>query len=1219
MLSSRKLSLIQTAKDKGKKNGDLLQNTVTQGEQDVARRMDRFARSVPGIMYTMELRNHQIRMTYLSPAVEDIFGISVEDGLADFKNFKSLVEPEFLPELRRLSEESRRTLSHFCCQYSILHPIKGERWLESNSMPEMLEDGTIEWHGLITDITERKRTEQALTDSEIEFRTLAQNLPYYLMRYDHQCRFVYVNPLVEKLLGLQLEYLVGKTPTQIPDLPDAEFFERRIRKVIKTGQGQHFEHQIKTLDGEHIWGLVRIVPEMDDAGQVMFVQVVSKDITEQKLAERYLKETSVFQTIPDPVWLRDKHGKYLACNQAIEELMGKSESEIIGKTDFDLLEREQAEFGRQKDIEAIEAGEVCVYEEWVTYAASGRRRLLEIRKIPVFGTRGETIGVLGIGRDITERWQMQNALKDSENFLYQVVDSLASPLFVKDRAHRWIMINKSFCQMMGKKREELIGRSDAEFFPENEVKVFLEKDEVVFSSGVENINEETLTDSKGKEHVLITRKTRFTDSHGNVYLNGIINDITDRKQMERMLEAREREYRTLVDHSPEMIIRYDRDCRRIFINREYERLSGLTQTEALGKTLKKSWIPHNISSDEYIAQLKEVMQTGKATNIILEWIGRDGELISHDLRVVPEYDDAGESTAVLAIGHDISRLRQAEIVLRQHEQEFRALVENSPDTICRYDSECRRIYANSRTLIDANMTAEELLYTTPEQFPGGEQARIYQVHIQRVLQTGTQSDFELAWKNNKGKEICSHLRLVPEFNAEGKVATVLAVGRDITEIDTYRKQIHSLAFYDHLTSLPNRALLGDRIRQTIADASWHKYTFGLMILDLDRFKEINDTLGHVVGDHVLREAAARLQDCVHTYDTVARLGGDEFAILLPQVRGGEGLSTIATKILKSFQQPFMVDGRELFLSTSIGIALYPDDSDEVDALFRFADSAMYHAKQQRNSYQFYSTNLTAILAKRMSIEAALRKVLRRDELELYYQPQVELSSGLVIGAEALLRWNHDDQGLVLPDKFISVAEESGLIVPIGEWVLLNACEAAVAWNTGRDEPFKVAINLSSRQFIQNDLIYSVKRILSETCCDPSWIKMEITESLLLEDSDGILDIFNAFNEMGIAISIDDFGTGYSALSYLNSFPVSQIKIDRSFVQDIPDDEDKAELVKAIISIAKALKLGLVAEGVETDEQASYLYKHGCKVAQGYLFSKPIPRRDFEDFMLANTV
>jgi len=377
MLSSRKPSLIQTAKDKGKKNGDLLQNRATQGEQDVARRMDRFARSVPGIMYTMELRNHQIRMTYLSPAVEEIFGISVEDGLADFKNFKSLVEPEFLPELRRRSDESRRTLSHFCCQYRILHPIKGERWLESNSMPEMLEDGTIEWHGLITDITERKRTEQALTDSEIEFRTLAQNLPYYLMRYDHQCRFVYVNPLVEKLLGLQLEYLVGKTPTQIPDLPDAAFFERRIRKVIKTGQGQHFEHQIKTLDGEHIWGLVRIVPEMDDAGQVMFVQVVSKDITEQKLAERYLKETSVFQTIPDPVWLRDKHGKYLACNQAIEDLMGKSESEIIGKTDFDLLAREQAEFGRKKDIEAIEAGEVCVYEEWVTYAASGRRRLLE--------------------------------------------------------------------------------------------------------------------------------------------------------------------------------------------------------------------------------------------------------------------------------------------------------------------------------------------------------------------------------------------------------------------------------------------------------------------------------------------------------------------------------------------------------------------------------------------------------------------------------------------------------------------------------------------------------------------------------------------------------------------------------------------------------------------------------------------------------------------------
>lgn len=1218
MLSGSKPSLVQTAKDNANNNGDL-QNIATQGEQDIARRMDRFARSVPGIMYTMELRDHRIRMTYLSPAVHEIFGISVEQGLADFKNFKSLVAAECLPEMRRLSEESRRNLSHFCCQYRIMHPIKGERWLESNSMPELLHDGVIQWHGLITDITERKLTEQALATSELEFRTLAQNLPYYLMRYDKDCRFVYVNPLVEKLLGMKLAQLLGKMPTEIPDLPDAALFERRVRKVIETGKGQRFEHQIKTLNSDPIWALIRVVPEMDEQGRVMFVQMVAKDITKEKLAERYLKETSVFQTIPDPVWLRDKHGVYLACNQAIEQLFDLTEAEIVGKTDFELLEQEQAEFGRKKDLEAINSGHECVYEEWVTYAADGRRRLLEIRKLPVRGAKGEIIGVLGIGRDITDRWQMQNAIKDSEAFLYQVVDSLASPLFVKDREHRWIMINQAFCQMMGHKREDLIGKSDFEFCQPHEAKVFWEKDEAVFNSGIENINEETFTDSHGIEHALITRKSCFTDSRGNVYLNGIISDITERKRIERMLEAREREYRTLVDHSPEMIIRYNRACKRIFVNREYERLSGLTQTQALSKSLKKSWIPHNMSSEEYIANLKKVMSTGKATNIILEWFGRDGELVSHDLRVVPEYDDAGKTIGVLAIGHDISRLRQAEIILRQHEQEFRALVENSPDTICRYDKDFRRIYVNSRALIDANMSVEKLLYTTPKQFPGGEQANIYQEHIQRVLRTGAQSDFELSWKSKKGREICSHIRLVPEFNAEGKVATVLAVGRDITEIDTYRKQIHNLAFYDHLTSLPNRALLGDRIRLTIADASWHRYTFGLMILDLDRFKEINDTLGHAVGDNVLRQAALRLQDCVRTYDTVARLGGDEFAILLPQVGSGEGLNSIANKVLNSFRQPFIVDGRELFISTSIGIALYPDDSEEVDALFRFADSAMYHAKQQRNSFQFYSTNLTAILAKRMSIESALRKVLPRDELELFYQPQVELSTGAVIGAEALLRWNHADQGLVLPDKFISIAEESGLIVAIGEWILLSACETAVAWNTGRDEPFQVAINLSSRQFIQNDLIYSVKRILSETGCDPHWVKMEITESLLLEDSEGILDIFNAFNDMGIAISVDDFGTGYSALSYLNSFPVSQIKIDRSFVQDIPTNEDKSELVKAIISIAKALKLGLVAEGVETRAQANYLYKHGCKYGQGYLYSKPVPRREFEKLMLTHTL
>ena len=565
---------------------------------------------------------------------------------------------------------------------------------------------------------------------------------------------------------------------------------------------------------------------------------------------------------------------------------------------------------------------------------------------------------------------------------------------------------------------------------------------------------------------------------------------------------------------------------------------------------------------------------------------------------------------------EIGERKRAEDRLHARERELRSLLENTPDTISRYDRDGRCIYANPRMVAVLGAPWETVSNLTPAQFPIGVAARTYQERLQEALASGRPSDFELAWQVGETEQIISHIRLNPEFGANGDVISILAVGRDITEIDEYRQNIHHLAFHDLLTDLPNRGLLSDCIRRTIAEAGRHGHQFGLMVLDLDRFKQVNDTLGHNVGDQLLCQAADRLKSCVRRYDTIARLGGDEFAILVPHMRKGGDLATIARKILAAFHPPFSISGKELFISASIGIALYPEDSVEdsveVGALCRYADLALYHAKKLgRNNFQFYSRELTAHSSERMALEAELRKAQKNLEFELYYQPQVDLASARIVGAEALLRWNHRGQGMITPDKFIPVAEDTGLIVSIGEWVLSTACQAAVAWNRGRDVPFPIAVNLSTRQFMRNDLLGSVRRILAETQCQTEWLKLEITESLLLEDSDDILDTLNAFSDMGLAISIDDFGTGYSALSYLNRFPVSQIKIDRSFVRDIPGEQDKSELVKAMISIANALQLELVAEGVETGEQTDYLSAHGCRIAQGYLFGKPVPRAEFE--------
>jgi diguanylate cyclase (GGDEF)-like protein len=483
--------------------------------------------------------------------------------------------------------------------------------------------------------------------------------------------------------------------------------------------------------------------------------------------------------------------------------------------------------------------------------------------------------------------------------------------------------------------------------------------------------------------------------------------------------------------------------------------------------------------------------------------------------------------------------------------------------------------------------------------------------LREVIEQGVIREVDVRWHADEG-DSCHHIRMTPQFDRSGRVTQVLAIARDITDIDRYRRKIHHQSFYDCLTGLPNRSSLADRMAQMIADAQYLGSRCAVMVLDLDHFKNVNDILGHDTGNGLRCATARRLTDSVRSLDTVARLGGDEFAILLPGVQSAEDVAMFADKLLSRLAEPFVVDGRELFVTGSIGVALFPADSGNVDALLKFADAAMYQAKKAgRNNFQFYAREFTARSLERMDIELALRKARRRGELDLYYQPQIDLQTGDVIGAEALLRWHRPGHGMVGPDQFIGIAEESGLIVDIGEWVLQTACEAVVRWNAGRDSPLKVAVNLSPRQFVRNDLAGTVARILAATGCRPEWLELEITENLLLEDSARTTAMLTALNEMGVAISIDDFGTGYSALSYLHRFPVNHLKIDRSFVNGIEGEPGKRELVKAMVLIAAALNLGSVAEGVETSEQATYLEAWGCRSAQGYLFGKPMPPGEFE--------
>jgi diguanylate cyclase (GGDEF)-like protein len=441
----------------------------------------------------------------------------------------------------------------------------------------------------------------------------------------------------------------------------------------------------------------------------------------------------------------------------------------------------------------------------------------------------------------------------------------------------------------------------------------------------------------------------------------------------------------------------------------------------------------------------------------------------------------------------------------------------------------------------------------------------------------------------------------------GQAVGAVVTFSDITERKVYQAQIAHLATHDALTELPNRTLFNDRTLHALAMARRTGQRVAVLFLDLDHFKIINDSLGHALGDAMLRGMGSRLRTLMREGDTVARLGGDEFGILLVDIKRAEDVVSIARKLLDAFSEPFAVNGHKLFVTMSIGASLYPSDGQDVDTLLKNADTALFRVKEQgRNGFQFYTQDMSLRAQQRLELETALRLALQRREFELHYQPRMDLRSGAVSGVEALIRWHPLDRGWVSAERIISSAEESGLILPLGEWVLQTACAQNKRWQEGGLPWMQVAVNVSGRQFWQGDICHMVERVLKETELSARDLELEVTESVIMRDAPEISRTLSHLKSSGVTISIDDFGTGYSSLSYLRRLPVDKLKIDQSFVRDITRNSDGAKLVEELINLAHALRLTVTAEGVETEEEFGFLSSHGCDEVQGYYVSEPLP-------------
>ncbi len=469
---------------------------------------------------------------------------------------------------------------------------------------------------------------------------------------------------------------------------------------------------------------------------------------------------------------------------------------------------------------------------------------------------------------------------------------------------------------------------------------------------------------------------------------------------------------------------------------------------------------------------------------------------------------------------------------------------------------------------------------------------------------------------------------------------VVCVAQDVTARKAAERAVKKMAYYDSLTNLPNRAFLAEHLKHVLAQAKRDRHSTAILYLDLDQFKRVNDTLGHNAGDALLSAVAKRLQHTIRSTDylarnhlndtrvtattqgpeTVARLGGDEFVVVLPKIYQPQDAARVAQKIIQATSEPFRIEGNEIVTTTSIGIIVYPDDGEDPETLLKNVDAAMYFAKEQgRNNYQFYTKSLNAAAFEKLVMETHLRHGLKNDQFMLYFQPQVKAETGEIVGAEALVRWQHPELGMVSPGQFIPIAEDTGLILPLGVWILRAACRHAEQWYSAGLRPIRVAVNLSSRQFLDKNLVSTVRSALDEFGLPPECLELEITESVIMEEAESTIDTLNELKDMGIMLSIDDFGTGYSSLSYLKRFPVDTLKVDQSFVRDIGGDPDDAAISQAIIAMAHALELSVIAEGVENETQLAFMREYHCEEIQGYYFSPPVPAEEYAKLLKQGTI
>jgi diguanylate cyclase (GGDEF)-like protein/PAS domain S-box-containing protein len=908
-----------------------------------------------------------------------------------------------------------------------------------------------------------------------------------------------------------------------------------------------------------------------------------------------------------------------------------------------------------------------VNKEFVLQYASGST--LRTLKVFISGNailKGKKASFVLHMYDITDRVGTELQLRKTEELLRNLIDASPDLICFKDDKNRWLEVNSAGLELYQLEQQDYQYKTDVELANITDPifkEAFLHSkstDERAWKIGKTFRNEEIFVLPQGGEKILdVIKVPLFNDDGSRRGLVTLGRDITERKMAENNLRDRSAVLDALIScdwllHSAEswhsiattvlqqlcLALRFTRAT--ILKNAHIHNHERSTCSKIIHKWSMPGFINPGKQletidfNDASLKRWNDALQQGNPVFGDIKDLpaGERKILKQHDTQsivIVPLFSgkvwwgnivierchDLIKSTpqelgSLMAIGRSLSVAIQREKASKRLNQ-AKIAFDSAAEGIMIVDHNSHITAINKGFTEITGFTEEEVLGSVPDVLQTDNH------DLWRMLQSEGKWCGEVSNTRKNGDAYQEWLTVTVVKNAEGNIVNYVGVFADITESKRSQSQLHELVNHDPLTGLPNRRLLNELLGHAIKRAERENHQIGLLFIDLDRFKAINDSLGHQVGDKLLYEVSRRISLSMRESDVVARLGGDEFLVMMDMITKPEDAEQIARKILHALQAEFNIDGKEIFISASIGISIFPKDGSDVDSIIKAADMAMYQVKNKgKNNHCFYSAELSKNVVERFTMESQLRRALERNQFEVYYQPQVSLITGDIIGAEALIRWNHPELGLVSPAKFIPVAEETGLIIPIGEWVLRQAALQAKQWIDDGHAMQWISVNVSGVQVMRSNFADTVYGVLVETDCNPNILELEITESTVMQNTEFVIDTFNRIKQLGVRLAIDDFGTGYSSLSNLKRLPLDKIKIDQSFVRGLPDDLDDAAIANAIYAMARSLGFTVIAEGVETAAHAKFLKNMGCEEAQGYLYSKPIPTADFTKLLASNT-